>query len=516
MEGESLYLLGIDIGTTSVKAVVFNENGRRISKAVEEYSLETPRPDYVELDPEVYWRSCIRAVREAAKPISDKNEIKALSISSQGETLIAIDERGNPLQKAIVWLDNRSKDEAEEIAKRFGREVYEVTGQPTVVPTWPATKILWMKKRVPHLFKEVRTFMMVEDYIIYRLTGKRVTEPSICSSTLLFDIRRDRRWGEMLEYLGINEDQLPEIVRSGAVIGELTEEASESLGLPKQTIVASGAFDQAAAAIGAGNIEEGVVSESTGAALAIVATTTKRIYDPMKRIPLHRHAAPRLYFLMPWCQTAGIILKWFRDRFAQPEKVVGEMLGISAYEVLDREAERVPPGSGGLIILPHFAGAASPEFDPMARGVFFGLTLSHDRRHIVRAMLEAIGYMLRRNIELLKGLGISIKEVRSIGGGARSRIWCRIKADILQTPILVPVEEETACLGAAILAGIASGEYRDLRDAVKRLVIIKERIDPDPGNRLTYTRLYEIYVELYEKLREIFPKLAAASQPLRE
>ena len=507
-----MYLLGIDIGTTSVKAVIFDDGGRRISRAVEEYSLETPKPDFVELDPEVYWRSCVNAVRKAIGKAGEHDEVKAVSVSSQGETLISLDDSGKPLRKAIVWLDNRSKREAEDIGKRFGDEVYEVTGQPTVVPTWPATKILWIKRREPNVFENVWKFMMVEDYIIYKLTGKAVTEPSVSSSTLLLDIRRDRWWSEILEYLKLDENKLPEIVQSGFPVGELTEEASRKLGLSRRVLVASGAFDQAAAALGAGNVEEGIVSESTGAALAIVATVSKPVYDPAGKIPLHRHAAPGLYFLMPWCQTAGILLKWFRDRFAQSEKIIGELIDIDCYKLLDLEAERAPPGSDGIVILPHLAGAASPEFDPYARGVLFGLSLSHERGHVIRAMLESVGYMLRRNIELLKKLGIPIREVRSIGGGARSGIWCRIKSDILQLPIVLPAEEETACLGAAILAGVASGIYGSLRDAAKTVIRIKDRISPSEENKTTYDKLYEVYIELYEKLKEVFPKLADAGE----
>lgn len=506
-----MYLIGLDIGTTSVKAVVFDENGRRVSKAVEEYSLETPTQGIVELDAEIYWRSSVKAVKKAVKSISP-GKIEALSVSSQGETLIPVNRDGEPLRKAIVWLDNRSKEEAEEIKSRFcEEEVYRVTGQPTIIPTWPATKILWIKKNEPEIFRETFKFLMVEDYLLYKLTSRFVSEPSVSSSTILLDIRRDRWWGEMLSYLGIDEDKLPEILPSGRIVGKISEQASEDMGLERDVVIGTGAFDQAASALGAGNISEGVVSESTGAALAIVATVQGLVYDPGRRIPLHRHASRSLYFLMPWCQIAGMLLKWFRDEFAYVENTVGKLSGIDAYRFLDMEAEKAPPGSEGLVILPHLSGAASPEFDPQARGVIFGLTLRHRRHHIIRAILESIGYMLRRNIELLEKLGIKVHEVRSIGGGARSRLWRQIKSDILQRPVLALLEEETACLGAAMLAGIASGIYRDLEDAVSHMALIKERTVPKRDNKETYDRLYRVYVELYDSLRGLFPKLVSST-----
>lgn len=502
----NMYLLGIDVGTTAVKAAVFDERGRRVSKAVEEYALETPGPDLVELDAEVYWRSCVSAVRRALER-AGKPDVSAVSVSSQGETLIAVGRDGKPLRKAIVWLDNRSKEEADELRSRFGeQEIYRITGQPAVVPTWPATKILWIRRREPHLFKKVWKFFLVEDYVLYKLTGRPATEPSVSSSTLMLDIGKCSWWGEMLGYLGVDEEALPEVLPSGAPVGLLSEEASRELGVREDVVVAAGAFDQAAAALGAGNVEEGAVSESTGAALAIVAPTRRMVFDPRRRIPLHRHAVPGLFFLMPWCQTAGMLLKWFRDGFARVERLVEEEAGVSAYKLLDAMAERVPPGSEGLVVLPHLAGAASPEFDPKARGVIFGLTLRHGMAHVVRALLESVGYMLRRNIELLEGLGLEVREVRSIGGGARSAVWCRIKADILQKPLLTPGEEESACLGAAILAGAASGVYRSVEEAAKAMSFIKEKVEPNPENKDVYERLYKLYVELYEALKPLFQK----------
>ena len=499
-------LLGIDAGTTGIKSSLFSLDGELICSSIREYRLITPKPDYVELDPKTYWKACRESVRDVIKRSGiSSDEVVALAISSQGETLIALDRDGRPLRNAIVWLDNRSREEAEILRKRFGEEeVYKITGQPQIVPTWPATKILWIKRNEPEIFGKVDKFLLVEDYLIYRLTGEYFTEYSVCSSTLYLDIRRDSWWDEMLDELGINADQLPSLKPSGTVVGEISAEASAELGLSRRTIVATGAFDQAASAIGAGNIKPGILSETTGAALAIVITVREPSYDPKRRIPCQRHAVNKLYFLMPWCQTAGMFLKWFRDTFCSPERFLEPLTGIDAYVLMDREAERVPPGSEGLVMLPHLMGAACPEFDPDAKAVMFGITLKHSKPHFIRAVMESVAYMLRRNLDVLGELGVDVEEVRSIGGAAKSRLWNRIKADVLQKRILIPKIKDTGALGAAILAGVASKAYRSIEDAVNSMVKIEDSIEPRAEYRELYDRLYEVYVKLYEYLKPLF------------
>ena len=500
------YLLGIDAGTTSVKSVLFNFKGEVIGSSLQEYSLSTPKPDYVELNPEIYWVTCKRSVKELLKRSKiSPDEIISVAISSQGETLIVLDKDGKPLRNAIVWLDNRSKEEAEILKKKFGEEeVYRITGQPQIVPTWPATKILWIRRNEPQIFEKADKFLLVEDYLIYRLTGEYTSEYSLYSSTLYLDIRKDIWWREMLDELGINEDQLPHVRPSGIVVGEISAEASAELGLSRKTIVATGAMDQAASAIGAGNVKPGILSETTGAALAIVVTVNKPTYDPKRRIPCHRHPVDKLYFLMPWSQTAGMFLRWFRDNFCLMERSLESMIGIDAYALMDKEAERVPPGSEGLVMLPHLMGAACPEFDPDARAVMFGITLKHSKPHFIRAVMESVAYMLKRNLDILNELGVDIREVRSIGGAAKSKLWNRIKADVLQKKILIPKIKDTSALGAAILAGVASKVYRSVEAAAESMVEIEDVIEPREEYKELYSKLYEIYVRLYESLKSLF------------
>jgi len=500
------YLLGIDVGTTSVKAVLFNLKGKVIASGRSEYELYMPQPEFVEVETETFWKAFKDSLKKVLNESKiDTQKIIGIGISSQGETFVALGKDGKPLGRAIVWLDNRSREEAKLIKDKLGADnIYSVTGQNDVIPTWTATKILWLRRNKPNFFKKVYKYLLIEDYIIYRLTGKFVTEYSVVCSSLLFDLPHRKWWSEILQFINISEDQLPELKPPGQPVGNVTPEAAKETGLHTSCIVSTGAYDQAANAIGCGNIDSGVISETTGGALAVVATIDHVILDPMRRLPCHHHAVQGKYFLQPWCHTAGVILRWYRDNFGLLEMEAANRMGLDPYDLLTLEASKVPPGSDGLVLLPHFMGAASPEFDPDAKGVLFGLTLHHKRGHVIRAIIESIAYMLRRNIELLEELDVKIREIRSTGGAARSPLWNQIKADVLQRPILTVHTEETAALGAAMLAGLATGIFSSVKDASRSMVSIKGKWIPLKINRDVYDRQYKLYVELYNHLKSLF------------
>lgn len=503
------YLLGIDAGTTGLKAVLFDEGGDEIAIGRAEYSLYMPEADMAELDAEEYWNACKRAVSEILSTSKiDPKKIRAVAVSSQGETLIPVNREGRPLRRAIVWLDNRSKDESEIIRKQFGADtIFKVTGQPEVVPTWPATKILWLKRNEPRVFDKVYKYLLVEDFIVFKLTGIFVTEYSLVSSTLMFDISKEDWWEEMLNFIGINSGQLPKLMSSGEVVGNVTERASRETGLSSSTIVSTGALDQAAGAVGAGNIKPGIITETTGTVLALLATIENPICDPKRRIPCHHHAVPKKFFLIPWCPTAGIVLKWFRDEFGQYEMEAAEKMKVDAYDLLTLEASKVAAGSDGLLMLPYFMGAGPPEFDPHARGILFGLTLKHTKAHVVRAILESIAFMIRKNVELFEELGIPVKEIRSMGGASRSPLWNQIKADVTSKPIITLQTEEAASLGAAILAGVAYGAFKSIEEGCKTMVKLKRKYETRLEDKNVYEKLYKVYCNLYDHVRELFPLL---------
>lgn len=505
-------LLGIDAGTTSVKAGLFSPDGRCLGIGRQEYQLETPAADRVQLDPEVYWQACRDTVREAlAHSGAQPEQVRALAVSSQGETIITLDSQGNAIYPALVWLDNRADGQAAFLAKRFGADVYDRTGIPEILPTWSACKILWIRQNEPQVFARAARFVLVQDYLIYRLTGKVVTDGSIACTTLNYDLTRNAWWEEVQDAIGIHTSQLPDIVDPGTMVGTLTPAAAMELGLTSRTIVVTGGMDQSVGAIGAGNIQPGIVSEATGAALVIQATISDPLLDKSKVVPVYCHSVPGRFLFAPVCPTAGLAFKWLRDSFFQDEVILAGKEKTDAYDLLTRLAQEVPPGADGLVMLPHLMGAFSPEPNAVARGSFTGFTLSHTRAHFVRALLEGVAFMLRQNLEFIERTGMEIHQIRSMGGGSRSALWNQIKANVCNRPVVTLVNEETGLLGDAILAGVASGIFESVEAGCETMVAIKDVIQPD-GQADAYIQPYQLYCNLDRQLAGYFKQSYAKGE----
>jgi xylulokinase len=489
------HILSVDLGTTAIKVALFDAEGRVLAKSTQEYSLLTPTTLAVELPVEAYWHAFKRGVAEVLSTAKiHSSRIRALGISAQGETLIFAGRDGAPLRNAIVWLDNRAQKEADLLNREFPeKETYRITGQVSIVPTWPAAKVLWVKENEPAVFSRTEKILLIEDYFIHRLTGRYVCEGSLICSTVYWDIGTKHWWPDMLRKIGIEEGRLPEIREPGQPVGPILPATAMELGLAGDTVVCTGALDQAAGAIGVGNIAPGVFSENTGAALAICATVDHPVRDPKGRMPCHYHGMPDTYMAHTFT-TGGIVLKWYRDAFCQPEMQVGALSGTDPYDLLGREAAQVSVGADGLVMLPHLQGAMAPEANPRAKG------------HFIRAIMEAIACIVRRNVEVVEELGITVSEVRCLGGGSRSAVWNQIKADLIGRPVLTMENEEAACLGAAIIAGTGVGLFENLSAACARMVKLKGRHEPDPQNARLYSEHYKKYLDLYDSLVGMFAK----------
>ena len=437
--------LGIDIGTTSLKAAVFDSEGNCLASHTEDYTLITEN-GLIEFEAEEYWNITLKSIKAVTE---DKGlTVSGIAVDTQGETMILTDEEGNPLRRAIVWLDNRAEEEAAEIEKKFGTEyVYNVTGQPEITAGWPASKLLWVKKHEPRVWAKTKKIFMLADYINYKLTGVFAADKSMQSSTIYFELKGGKWWKEMTDFIGIDESMLPTLKESAEIIGHYK-------GIP----VATGALDQIAACVGAGIIDKTAVSEMTGTTLAVCAVAdTLPPFDPDCKVPCHYSAIKDSYCLILWSPTAGMALKWFKNNFCES----------FSFKELDEIAEKVPSGCEGLKMVPYLCGSTIPKYDPNARGEFTGITLAHTRAHFVRAILEAVADMLKDNLDYI---GFEGEEIRSMGGGALSPLWCRIKAEKTGKRITTLKCKETACLGSAILAAVAVGEFESVADACKKII----------------------------------------------
>jgi xylulokinase len=504
-----LYLV-FDVGTTSVKTALYNMEGELIHKVIRDYSLNSPQLDWYEVDSETYWNGVIDGFKEIIEsPNVSPHLIKSISGCSQGETSIFLDRDDIPLRPAIVWYDNRARKEVDELTAIINAdEFYRTTGLLEVDTTWSAPKLLWVKNNEPDLFNRTRKILLVEEYIVYKFTGRFVGSASLSSSTALIDVHRREYWGKTVDYIEAR-DKLPEIIEEGSIVGNIKPEIADELGLHKDVIVVKGAIDQVSSALGAGNVKPGIITEITGSALAVVVTLDSIDLKQEAKLPYQAHVVKNRYALLPYAQTAAITYKWFRDAFSS-ELEKNNRRGGSGYERLNELARTIPPGSEGLVFLPFLAGASFPENDSYAKGVFYGITLKHQRAHFARSIIESIGFMLKKIMTSVEDYGVRIEEIHSMGGGARSDLWLQIKSDICNYRIVKMKEEDSSTLGAAILASVQAGDYTSIDEAVAVMVKKGKTFNPDKSKNETYMRSFALYNELYERLKPTFRKYSAS------
>jgi xylulokinase len=489
------YVLGVDLGTTAIKAGVFDERGREKGSHTCEYSFLTPFSGAVELEARSYveaFKNAISTAINAAK--IDKDEIVSLGISAQGETIFLLDEAGEPLRPAIVWMDTRAEAESAYIEEKLGRErIHRTTGQVGMNAIWPAAKILWIKRNEPEVFASTAKFVLIEDFFVYLLTGRFVAEDSLLCSAMYWDINTRRYWPEMLELLGVEETQLPEICHPGTAVAPVSPEVAANFGLSTKTLVCLGALDQACGAIGVGNVKPGIFSESTGAALASVAMTDHPVIDPAGQMPCFASGIPGMYMVHAY-STGGMAIRWFRDAFWTAELSAEKDGGANVYSLIDNAVDSTPPGCDGLRVLPHLQGSGPPDTDAQAKGVFLNVSLVHSRAHFARGLMEGVTMVLLRMIEGTRALGVDVQEIRSLSGGAKSRAWCQLKANASGLPVrTMQTTDIAACLGAAILAGVAAGVWTSVVETASKIAEYDLHYDPDPAHYPLYQGMLSEY-----------------------
>lgn len=490
----------MDIGTTAVKTALFDEELNQLAIASKEYTLISGENGILELNPETYWegvKETISAVMERAAAAAE--EIVSVTIDTQGETFIPVDRDGNALHNAIIWLDSRAVAEAEAIKQRFDEKYfYSLTGLPEINGYLPIAKLKWVKDRLPEIFDKTHKFLFLEDYIVHRLSGRFVTNPSIQSSTGYYDIRNNRYWSEILSFCGIPEEKFPDVLPCATVVGNIRDDVCAELGLSRGTVVTTGAQDQVAAAVGCGNIRKGIVTDTIGTCQIIAGTDDAPPFDDYSQVSIYAHAIPGMYFVLMINQTAGIIQKWFKTEFCRDmtEKYGDEDI----YNEMGKLAAAEPPLSRGLTLFPYFTGMQGRVSNPDVRGCFVGAGLDATRGCFIRAIMEGISYMSRETLELMK---LNPDELIALGGGAKSPLWNQIKADILNRRIITVSADEAALLGSAILGAAATGIYESIEEASSKISVSKT-YTPNPANAEIYENGYQRYLRISKNVIPLF------------
>ncbi len=503
-------VLGIDVGTTAVKAVVVDEGGHVLAEADAEQALSVPRPGWSEQDPELWWRSTQTAVSAAMAEVrlSPRSiELIAIGLSGQMHSSVFLDGSRDVIRPALLWNDVRTTAQCREITETLGLPGMRRTVGNLALEGFTAPKVLWLRQNEPESYGRLCHLLLAKDYIRYRLTGELATEPSDAAGTLLFDVRR-RRWSEeVFEALGISADVLPRVTGSTEVSGHVTAEGADALGLAAGIPVVGGGADNAAGAVGSGAVEPGIVQSSIGTSGAIVMPVAKPSVDRRMRLHTFCHAVPEQWYLMGVVLSAGNALRWLRDVLL-PDGASG------SYDTLTAEARGVPPGSDGLFFLPYLTGERTPHNDSAARGVFFGLHLGHTRAHMVRAVMEGVCFALRDSLELMRPFVDAVPEIRAIGGGARSELWRQMQADVFDAPVATLGEGGGPAYGAAVMAAVGADMFGSIADAAGAWVSVEARTGPDSARVRVYDELYEAYRQFYPSLKARFAAAAELSEKL--
>jgi xylulokinase len=502
------YLLGIDIGTSGTKTVLFDEVGNTVVSAVYEYPLYQPNIGWAEQEPEDWWNATVLGIR---KVLSDSGikacDISGIGLSGQMHGLVMLDKDDKVLRRSIIWCDQRTTKECEQITSLIGeKRLIEITANPALTG-FTASKIMWVKNNEPQIFEKAAKIMLPKDYVRFRLTGEFATEVSDASGMQLMDIP-DRCWSsEVLSKLEIDIHKLPQMYESQEISGKVSKEAAELTGLCEGTAVVGGAGDQAAGAVGNGIVKPGVVSSTIGTSGVVFAYLDKISIDPAGRVHTFCHAVPNTWHVMGVTQAAGLSLKWFRDNFCNEEINVAHLMGVDPYVLMDQQAEKSVPGSNGLIYLPYLMGERTPHLDAYAKGVFFGLSAKHDKKDMIRAVMEGVAFSLRDCLEIISDMGIHVSEIRASGGGGRSRLWKQIQADVFGKGITTINSSEGPALGVALLAGVGTGVYKNVAQACDAAIKVDNVQQVEIDRQQKYTKLYGIYRQLYKSLKNDYKAL---------
>ncbi len=505
------YFLGVDVGTTGAKVILIDSDGKVISTASSEYPMLNPKPLWSEQDPGDWWNavqlSCKKILSESKV---DAEKIKGIGLTGQMHGLVLLDKDGKVLRPCIMWNDQRTSKECEEITSVIGFDnLLEITGN-AVLPGFTAPKIMWVKKHEPDIYSRIEHILLPKDYIRYCLTNEFAMDVTDASGTSLLNVNK-RSWSDtILSKLDIPRIWMPPVFESTEITGGLSSKAAELTGLKPGTLVAAGAGDQAAGGVGTGTVRNGIVSVVLGTSGVVFAHTDKLTIEPEGRLHAFCHASPGTWHVMAVTLSAAGSFRWFRDTFSKEETEEAAKLNTDVYELLTQKASVVSAGSEGLIFLPYLMGERTPYPDPDAKGTFTGITIRHYKQHFIRAVLEGVAYSLRDCLELNRNIGLQTNEVRISGGGARSKHWKQILADIFNVELVTLNSTEGAPYGAALIAAVSGGAFNSVQEACEKCIKKESITEPIKENTAVYNEFYDIYKDLYHSLKPSFNKISSA------
>ena len=494
------YFMGIDVSTTGSKALLIDSSGSVVAAASSPHTLSTPRPLWSEQDPHEWWLATVNSIRTVlGKTGIAPDAITAVGLTGQMHGLVLLDDSGNVLRPAILWNDQRTQTQCDEIHARIGRERFIQLSGNLALTGFTAPKILWVAQNEPEIYARSRHVLLPKDYIRYRLTGEFAMDKADGSGTVLFDLQK-RGWSEeILSALDIPGEWMPPTFEGPEFTGAVSTSAAAETGLAAGTHVAAGGGDQAAQAVGVGAVEPGIIGLTVGTSGVVFAATPTAMVEPEGLLHAFCHAVPGMWHLMGVMLSAAGSLQWYRDTLA-PDL---------SFDALLKEAETVPAGSEGLLFLPYLSGERTPYPDPQARGAFIGLTIRHTRGHMTRAVLEGVAFGLKDGLKLIQNAGLErITQVRASGGGTKGALWRQILASVLESKLVTVNTAEGAAFGAALLAGVGAGVWPDVRSACRETIKITGQTLPDAKDAKRYQQTYSLYRELYPALKDSFQKMS--------
>lgn len=503
------YLIGIDLGTSGTKTVLFDALGNVITSETVEYPLHQPQNGWAEQDPSDWWDATVKTLSAVmSKSGVSPADIKGVGLSGQMHGLVMLDEAGEVLRRSIIWCDGRTTEQCAEITRLVGaKRLIEITANPAL-PGFTASKILWVREHEPEIYANCKHILLPKDYIRYKLSGIFATEVSDASGMNLMDIA-GRCWSdEILEKLDIDKSLLAEMYESCEVTGGVSAEAAALTGLAASAIIVGGAGDNAAAAVGMGVVGSGKAFTTIGTSGVVFAHSDSVTVDPQGRVHTFCAAVPGAWTVMSCTLAAGLSLKWYRDNFCMAEQETALGMGVDPYYLMDKQAERVPIGARRLLYLPYLMGERSPLLDSDARGVFFGLSAIHTKYDLLRAVMEGVAYSLRDCLEVLRGMGIAPEEMLACGGGGSSPLWRQMLADVYGCPVKTVKSKEGPALGAAILAGVGAGIYSSVAAGCNAVIKANPPQEANAENSVAYEKFYQLYRELYPALKDSFHALS--------